>query len=108
MSSTPGTSAGTKRARGERHGWRGDVQPLRKYTPTPTSGTARLHQQHDYGFADFSPATSAMAECVLNERTIRYGFVDAPIVANEHVSSHDVVHDRLRDTRVFQELQTFA
>ncbi|KAJ2738426.1 hypothetical protein H4R23_001155 [Coemansia sp. Cherry 401B] len=108
MSSTPGTSAGTKRARGERHGWRGDVQPLRKYTPTPTSGTARLHQLHDYGFADFSPATSAMAECVLNERTIRYGFVDAPIVANEHVSSHDVVHDRLRDTRVFQELQTFA
>ncbi|KAJ2122271.1 hypothetical protein IW147_003567 [Coemansia sp. RSA 720] len=105
MSSTPGT--GAKRHR-DRHGWRADMQPLRKYTPTPSSGTAPLHQHHSYGFADFSPATQAMHENTLNERTIRYGFVDSPIVANEYASMHDVVHDRLRDARVFQELQVFA
>ncbi|KAJ2356088.1 hypothetical protein GGF43_002289, partial [Coemansia sp. RSA 2618] len=112
MSSTPGTSTGagggTKRHRGDRHGWRADMLPLRKYTPTPTSGTAPLHRHHNYGFADFSPASSAMPENTLNERTIRYGFVDSPCVANEYVSSHDVVYDRLRDARVFQELQAFA
>ncbi|KAJ2498723.1 hypothetical protein GGH96_004081 [Coemansia sp. RSA 1972] len=105
MSSTPST--GAKRHR-DRHGWRADMQPLRKYTPTPTIGTAPLHQHHTYGFADFSPATQTMHESTLNERTIRYGFVDSPIVANEYASMHDVVHDRLRDTRVFQELQMFA
>ncbi|KAJ2427281.1 hypothetical protein IWW41_003895, partial [Coemansia sp. RSA 2522] len=105
MSSTPST--GAKRHR-DRHGWRADMQPLRKYTPTPSSGTAPLHQHHSYGFADFSPATQTMHENTLNERTIRYGFVDSPIVANEYASMHDVVHDRLRDARVFQELQMFA
>ncbi|KAJ2111911.1 hypothetical protein GGF48_005408, partial [Coemansia sp. RSA 921] len=87
MSSTPST--GAKRHR-DRHGWRADMQPLRKYTPTPSSGTAPLHQHHSYGFADFSPATQTMHENTLNERTIRYGFVDSPIVANEYASMHDV------------------
>ncbi|KAJ2451860.1 hypothetical protein EV183_003322 [Coemansia sp. RSA 2336] len=106
---TPGstsTGAGAKRQRSERHGWRADM-PLRKYTPTPTSGTAPLHRRLNYGYADFSPATHQMNENQLTERTIRYGFVDMPVV-KEHKSCHEIVYDRLRDTRVFQELQSFA
>ncbi|KAJ2648821.1 hypothetical protein IWW40_003621 [Coemansia sp. RSA 1250] len=109
MSTTPrstSTGAGTKRLRSERHGWRADM-PLRKYTPTPSSGTAPLHRHLNYGYADFSPATHQMNENQLTERTIRYGFVDMPVV-KEHKSCHDIVYDRLRDTRVFQELQSFA
>ncbi|KAJ2846185.1 hypothetical protein IWW36_004470, partial [Coemansia brasiliensis] len=107
---TPGstsTGGGAKRLRNERHGWRADMQPLRKYTPTPTSGTAPLHRHLNYGYADFSPATMQMSENQLTERTIRYGFVDMPVV-KEHRSCHEIVYDRLRDARVFQELQSFA
>ncbi|KAJ2910105.1 hypothetical protein GGI21_001204, partial [Coemansia aciculifera] len=89
--------------------WRGaDIQPLRKYTPTPTSGTAPLHSSHDFGHADFYPAKAGQNESQLSERTIRYGYVDAPRVDYEHASSHDIVYERLQDARVFQELQAFA
>ncbi|KAJ1813236.1 hypothetical protein LPJ75_003275, partial [Coemansia sp. RSA 2598] len=109
-----GASHSAKRGRTDRAGWRssgigaGDMQPLRKYTPTPTSGTARLHSTQDYGYADFYPAKAGQSETQLTERTIRYGYVDMPIVENEHQSSHEVVYERLQDARVFQELQSFA
>ncbi|KAJ1819638.1 hypothetical protein LPJ60_003656, partial [Coemansia sp. RSA 2675] len=91
--------------------WRGtssDINPLRKYTPTPTSGTAPLHSSQDFGHADFYPAKAGQNESQLSERTIRYGYVDAPRVDYEHASSHDIVYERLQDARVFQELQSFA
>ncbi|KAJ1966223.1 hypothetical protein GGI12_000245 [Dipsacomyces acuminosporus] len=121
MTSTPASGHSAKRMRSSI--WRGsnDILPLRKYSPTPTSGTAPLHSSHDYGYADFYPAKTAAAaaaaaagqgegagELTLNERTIRYGYIDSPCVDNEHVSHHDIVYDRLLDSRVFQELQTFA
>ncbi|KAI8321950.1 hypothetical protein GQ54DRAFT_297716 [Martensiomyces pterosporus] len=111
MTSTPGSGGhAAKRMRLERSAWRGsnDILPLRKYTPTPTNGTAPLHSSHDYGYADFYPAKSTQGETVLSERSIRYGYVDTPRVENEHVSHHEVVYDRLLDSRVFQELQAFA
>ncbi|KAJ1889313.1 hypothetical protein LPJ71_008232, partial [Coemansia sp. S17] len=91
--------------------WRGtsnDILPLRKYTPTPTSGTAPLHSSHDFGHTDFYPAKPGQNESQLSERTIRYGYVDVPRVDYEHASSHNIVYERLQDTRVFQELQAFA
>ncbi|KAJ2316383.1 hypothetical protein GGI00_007014, partial [Coemansia sp. RSA 2681] len=99
-----------KRQRLERAPWRGgtDILPLRKYTPTPTSGTAPLHSSHDFGHADFYPAKAGQNESQLSERTIRYGYVDVPRVDYEHASSHDIVYERLQDARVFQELQAFA
>ncbi|KAJ2157376.1 hypothetical protein GGF46_004552 [Coemansia sp. RSA 552] len=84
----------------------GDI--LRKYTPVPTPGTAPLHSTLDYGHADFYPARPDQAENQMTERTIRYGLVDSPRLQYEHLSGHDVVFDRLKDTRVFQELQAFA
>ncbi|KAJ1936790.1 hypothetical protein EC988_008091, partial [Linderina pennispora] len=45
---------------------------------------------------------------ILNEHTIRYGYTDVPRVENEFVSQHEMVYDRLMDTRVFQDLQAFA
>ncbi|KAJ2550890.1 hypothetical protein EV175_003897, partial [Coemansia sp. RSA 1933] len=101
----------SKRQRVDRQAaWRttGDILPLRKYTPTPTSGTAPLHNMHDYGYTDFYPAKDSDSEGQLTERTIRHGYVDMPRVENEHQSSHDVVFERLQDQRVFQELQLFA
>ncbi|KAJ2730319.1 hypothetical protein IW152_005327 [Coemansia sp. BCRC 34962] len=76
--------------------------------PTPTSGTAPLHSLQDFGHADFYPAKAGQNESQLSERTIRYGYVDAPRVDYEHASSHDIVYERLQDARVFQELQAFA
>ncbi|KAJ2726412.1 hypothetical protein GGI07_000550 [Coemansia sp. Benny D115] len=128
MSSTPvASAAGTagsssnssiiaahsaKRQRADqRTNWRhaADIQPLRKYTPTPTPGTARLHStQPDYGYADFYPAKARCAEMQMNERTIRHGYIDTAVVDNEYQSSHDLVYERLRDSRVVQELQAFA
>ncbi|KAJ2888384.1 hypothetical protein FB639_000675 [Coemansia asiatica] len=107
-----GASHGAKRIRTERSGWRnigtGDIHPLRKYTPQPTPGTARLHSTQDYGFTDFYPAKAGQSETQLTERTIRYGFVDTPVVENEYQTGHDIVNERLQDTRVFHELQQFA
>ncbi|KAJ2233658.1 hypothetical protein IWW45_004005, partial [Coemansia sp. RSA 485] len=125
MSSTPATTAaatthssgasganhGAKRSRPERSGWRNlgtSDMPLRKYTPTPTLGTARLHNTQDFGHADFYPAKPLSGENQLTERTIRYGYVDPLVVENEYQSNHEVVYSRLQDTRVFQELQMFA
>ncbi|KAJ2750142.1 hypothetical protein IWQ56_007091, partial [Coemansia nantahalensis] len=62
----------------------------------------------DYGYADFYPATDGQGEGPLDERAIRYGHVDVAVVANEYASAHEVVCERLQDTRVFQELQAFA
>ncbi|KAJ2708659.1 hypothetical protein H4R19_004640, partial [Coemansia spiralis] len=114
MASTPGSTGGggggssgaAKRQRTERV-WRGagSDAPLRKYTPTPTGGTAPLHSSQDYGFADFYPSTGGRGEGVLDERAIRYGHVDVAVVANEYASGHEVVYERLQDARVFQELQ---
>ncbi|KAJ2741965.1 hypothetical protein GGI20_004817 [Coemansia sp. BCRC 34301] len=128
MSATPGSSNATtgagggtasssasnsghpnKRQRLERASWRGtDILPLRKYTPTPTSGTAPLHSLQDFGHADFYPARAGQSESQLSERSIRYGYVDVPRVDYEHASGHEVVYERLQDARVFQELQAFA
>ncbi|KAJ2470210.1 hypothetical protein GGI02_003075, partial [Coemansia sp. RSA 2322] len=119
MASTGSTSSASasashvnKRQRIERGTWRAtgsDIQPaLRKYTPTPTNGTAPLHSSQDIGHADFYPAKAGQNESQLNERTIRYGYVDMPRVDYEHASSHDVVYERLQDARVLQDLQAFA
>ncbi|KAJ2808801.1 hypothetical protein H4S07_003329, partial [Coemansia furcata] len=108
--SSTGTSGGHTNKR-QRMTWRGtsnDILPLRKYTPTPTSGTAPLHSSHDFGHTDFYPAKPGQNESLLSERTIRYGYVDVPRVDYEHASSHDIVYERLQDARVFQELQAFA
>ncbi|KAJ2881042.1 hypothetical protein H4R27_004343 [Coemansia aciculifera] len=108
-SSTSTTGGHTNKR--QRMTWRGtsnDILPLRKYTPTPTSGTAPLHSSHDFGHTDFYPAKPGQNESQLSERTIRYGYVDAPRVDYEHASSHDIVYERLQDARVFQELQAFA
>ncbi|KAJ2014477.1 hypothetical protein H4S04_001243 [Coemansia sp. S16] len=108
-SSTSTTSGHTNKR--QRMTWRGtsnDILPLRKYTPTPTSGTAPLHSSHDFGHTDFYPAKPGQNESQLSERTIRYGYVDVPRVDYEHASSHNIVYERLQDTRVFQELQAFA
>ncbi|KAJ2762349.1 hypothetical protein H4S06_000707 [Coemansia sp. BCRC 34490] len=90
--------------------WRSsdDTMPLRKFTPTPSSGTAPLHSTHDYGHTEFYPVKDGYSEGQLTERTIRHGFVDIPRVENEYLSSHEVVLERLQDQRVFQELQSFA
>ncbi|KAJ1662992.1 hypothetical protein IW140_004719 [Coemansia sp. RSA 1813] len=101
----------SKRLRLDRQAaWRaaGDILPLRKYTPTPSNGTAPLHSMHDYGYTDFYPARDSDNEGQLSERTIRHGYVDMPRVENEYLSSHDVVFERLQDQRVFQEFQSFA
>ncbi|KAJ1903589.1 hypothetical protein LPJ81_002976, partial [Coemansia sp. IMI 209127] len=106
-----GSTHSSKRQRVDRQAARraaGDILPLRKFTPTPSSGTAPLHSMHDYGYADFYPAKDSDSESQLTERTIRHGYVDMPRVENEHQSSHVVVFARLQDQRVFQELQSFA
>ncbi|KAI9502322.1 hypothetical protein BX070DRAFT_253645 [Coemansia spiralis] len=109
-SSSAGSGHAAKRMRLERPAWRssGDILPLRKYTPTPSNGTAPLHSTHDYGYADFYPAKDTDSENQLTERTIRHGYVDIPRVENEHMSGHEIVFDRLQDQRVFQGLQSFA
>ncbi|KAJ1945264.1 hypothetical protein EC988_005797, partial [Linderina pennispora] len=78
LSSTPASGLG--RARLERPGWRGgnDIQPLNKYTPTPTSGTVPLHSSQDIGYTDFRPTRPRQSEDILNEHTIRYGYTDVP------------------------------
>ncbi|KAJ1948240.1 hypothetical protein FBU59_001685, partial [Linderina macrospora] len=62
---------------------------------TPASGLGRMRLERH-------------GEDVLTEHTIRYGYTDMPHVENEFVSQHEMVYDRLLDTRVFQDLQAFA
>ncbi|KAJ2868685.1 hypothetical protein GGI22_000723, partial [Coemansia erecta] len=91
-----GSTHSSKRQRVDRQATRrtgGDILPLRKFTPTPSSGTAPLHSMHDYGYADFYPAKDNDSESQLTERTIRHGYVDMPRVDNEYLSGQGVVFE---------------
>ncbi|RUS12491.1 hypothetical protein BC937DRAFT_87750, partial [Endogone sp. FLAS-F59071] len=71
--------------------------PLKKYTLQPPAKKPLLHKQMELGYPDIFPQRLNQDEDQLTESNVCNGFMDRPVVSNEHTCAHDMIHGRLVD-----------
>ncbi|RCI02228.1 RNA polymerase II mediator complex subunit, partial [Rhizopus stolonifer] len=83
--------------------------PLKKYTLQPPSRKLPLSKtMPSLGFPGMFPQRPGQDEDVLTESNVRHGFIDRPVVSNEHTCAHDIVYGKLQDDqRLLGELGSF-
>ncbi|KAK9712553.1 hypothetical protein K7432_007072 [Basidiobolus ranarum] len=84
-----------------------NVTTLKKYTLLPPPKKAPLHKTSDLGYPDFFPQRPDQEEDQLTDANVRGGFQDRMAIQNESFSAHDMIYDRLQDSRVRDELRAF-
>ncbi|ORX89986.1 hypothetical protein K493DRAFT_63300 [Basidiobolus meristosporus CBS 931.73] len=84
-----------------------NVTTLKKYTLLPPPKIATLHKTSDLGYPDFFPQRADQEEDQLTDANVRGGFQDRMAIQNESFSAHDMIFDRLQDSRVRDELSAF-
>ncbi|EPB86864.1 hypothetical protein HMPREF1544_06290 [Mucor circinelloides 1006PhL] len=83
--------------------------PLKKYTLQPSPRLLPLSKSMpSLGFPGMFPQRPGQDEDILTESNVRHGFVDRPVVSNEHTCAHDIVYGKLQDDqRLLNELGSF-
>ncbi|CEP10050.1 hypothetical protein [Parasitella parasitica] len=83
--------------------------PLKKYSLQPPSGILPLSKSMpSLGFPGMFPQHLGQDEDILTESNVRHGFIDRPVVSNEHTCAHDIVYGKLQDDqRLLNELGSF-
>ncbi|KAG2234880.1 hypothetical protein INT48_000543 [Thamnidium elegans] len=83
--------------------------PLKKYTLQPPPRKPPLSKtMPSLGFPGMFPQRPGQDEDNLTESNVRHGFVDRPVVSNEHTCAHDIVYGKLQDDqRLLGELGNF-
>ncbi|KAI7906421.1 uncharacterized protein BX663DRAFT_496358 [Cokeromyces recurvatus] len=85
------------------------LQPLKKYTLQPPPRQLPLSKaMPSLGYPDMFPQRPGQEEDNLTESNVRHGFIDKPVVSNEHTCAHDIVYGKLQDDqRLLNELGSF-
>ncbi|OAD01747.1 hypothetical protein MUCCIDRAFT_111089 [Mucor lusitanicus CBS 277.49] len=84
-------------------------RPLKKYILHPPAGVMPLSKtMPSLGFPGMFPQRPGQDEDIMTESNMRHGFVDRPVVSNEHTCAHDIVYGKLQDDqRLLNELGSF-
>ncbi|KAI9486079.1 MAG: hypothetical protein EXX96DRAFT_613913 [Benjaminiella poitrasii] len=84
-------------------------QPLKKYTLQPPPRKLPLSKSMpSLGYPDMFPQRPGQDEDILTESNLRHGYIDKPIVSNEHTCAHDIVYGKLQDDqRLLNDLGSF-
>ncbi|KAI8365718.1 hypothetical protein BD560DRAFT_156584 [Blakeslea trispora] len=90
---------------------RNTTQPqpqLKKYTLQPPRKLPLSKTMPSLGFPGMFPQRAGQDEDMLTESNVRHGFMDRPVVSNEHTCAHDIVYGKLQDDqRLLGELGSF-
>ncbi|OBZ82424.1 Mediator of RNA polymerase II transcription subunit 12 [Choanephora cucurbitarum] len=88
---------------------RSTPQPqLKKYTLQPPRKLPLSKTMPSLGFPGMFPQRAGQDEDILTESNVRHGFMDRPVVSNEHTCAHDIVYGKLQDDqRLLGELGSF-
>ncbi|KAG2221431.1 hypothetical protein INT45_005236 [Circinella minor] len=83
---------------------------LRKYTLVPPSRLPPLSKtMSNLGHPGIYPQKPTQIEDIMTESNVRNGFIDRPLVSNEHTCAYDMVFGKLQeDQRVLDDLGSFA
>ncbi|KAI7865079.1 hypothetical protein BDF14DRAFT_1730934 [Spinellus fusiger] len=83
--------------------------PLKKYVLKPPPRLMPLSKTtHQLGYPGLFLQRSEQEEDIMTESNMRNGFIDRPVVSNEHTCGHDIVYGKLQDDqRLMNELGNF-
>ncbi|KAI8372975.1 uncharacterized protein BYT42DRAFT_501141 [Radiomyces spectabilis] len=83
--------------------------PLKKYSLQPPHKQLPLSKTMPaMGYPGMFPQRPSQDEDILTESNVRNGFIDRPVVSNEHTCAHDIVYGKLQDDqRLLGELGNF-